>query len=358
LSERPRYAAAALYAYCVEALRQAGASAADAAVCAESLVAADLRGVHSHGTLRTGIYIDRLRAGSIDPGARLVPVHDLGAVVVADAQHGLGVAMAVRAMDLAVERARAHGVGVVGVRNGNHCGMLAHLVLRASRAGLIALAMSNADAQVAPWGARAKFMGTDPFAAALPSDTDCPLVLDFATSVVAHAKIKGAADRGETIPPDWAVDRDGRPTTDPHQALAGALLAFGGAKGSGLAILIEVLAGLLPGGRVGPEIVPLYQRLHEPQGAGHLFLVLRVDAFGPPQPFVRRVDETMDRIRALPAAAGVSRPMLPGEPERERERAYGRDGIPLPADAVAELHRTAALLGIAAPSPMRGSAKP
>jgi ureidoglycolate dehydrogenase (NAD+) len=344
-----RYHAAELRAFCALALERAGARADDAAACADGLTAADLRGVHSHGALRIGIYVDRLRAGSIHPRAELQIVRDRGAVVVADAQAGLGIAIATRAMDLAIARARMHGIAAVSVRNSNHCGMLAYFAMRALREGAIGVAVSNADSQVAPWGTRAKFLGTNPLAVAVPARDEPPIVLDMATSVVAHARVKGAADRGEAIPPDWALDGAGRPTTDPGAALAGALLAFGGFKGSGISLLIDLLAGILPGGRSGPEIVPLYQRLDEPQGVGHLFAALQVEAFDALDAFTARVDETVRRIRALPPASGAERTYLPGELEHRRAREYAERGIPLPSDAVAEIVRTAALLGLAPP---------
>lgn len=347
-----RYAAADLRGFCAQALERAGARPADAAVTADGLVAADLRGVHSHGVLRVGIYADRLRAGSINPRAELEIVRDGGAAVAADAQAGLGIAMAVRAMDLAIARAQAHGIAAVGVRNGNHCGMLAYLAMRTLPVGAVGVAASNGDAQVAPWGARAKFLGTNPLAVAVPARDELPVVLDMATSVVAHGRIKAASDRGEPIPPDWAVDGEGRPTTDPSQALAGALLAFGGPKGSGISILIDLLAGLLPGGRSGPEIVPLYERLDQPQGVGHLFVALHVEAFEPLEAFGARVDETVRRIRALPPASGASRPFLPGELEHLRAEEYRDRGIPLPPDAVAEVARAASALGLTPPRPL------
>jgi ureidoglycolate dehydrogenase (NAD+) len=229
--------------------------------------------------------------------------------------------------------------------------MLAFFALRALPAGAIGIAISNGDSQVAPWGTRAKFLGTNPMAVAVPAGDEPPIVLDMATSVVAHARIKGAADRGETIPAEWAVDSAGRPTTDPAQALAGALLPFGGFKGSGISLLIDLLAGVLPGGRSGPEIVPLYQRLDEPQGVGHLFAAMRVEAFGSLAAFRARVDETVRRIRALPPAAGAERVFLPGEPEHLRAADYAVRGVPLPSDAVAELARTASILGLAPPRP-------
>jgi len=346
-----RYAAADLRAFCARALERAGARSGDAAVIADGLIAADLRGVHSHGALRVGIYVDRLRAGSIHPGAELQIVRDSGALVVADAQAGPGIAMAMRAMDLAIARSQAHGIAAVSVRNANHCGMLAHFAMRALPAGAVGVAASNGDSLVAPWGARAKFLGTNPLAVAVPAKEEPPVVLDMATSVVAHGRIKGAADRGETIPPDWAVDAAGLATTDPVQALAGALLPFGGFKGSGISILIDLLAGLLPGGRSGPEIVPLYQRLDQPQGIGQLFVALHVAAFDTLEAYTRRVDETVRRIRALPPAAGSTRVILPGELEHLRAQDYQAHGIPLPSDAVAELARTAALLGLAPPQP-------
>jgi ureidoglycolate dehydrogenase (NAD+) len=344
-----RLAAPELRAFCARALERAGMRSEDAAVTAESLVAADLRGVHSHGALRVGIYVDRLRAGSIDAQAELRTVRDMGGVVAADAQGGPGIAMAARAMDLAIARAATHGIAAVSLRNANHCGMLAFFAMRALGAGCVGVAASNGDSQVAPHGARAKFLGTNPLAVAVPAAQEAPVVLDMATSVVAHGKVKGAADRGEAIPEGWAVDTEGRPTTDPVQALAGALLPFGGFKGSGVSLLVDLIAGALAGARSGPEIVPLYQRLGEPQGIGQFFLALHIAAFGSLEAFARRVDETVRRLRALPRAAGVARIYAPGEPEFLRAADYARDGIPLPADALNEIARVAGLLGIESP---------
>jgi LDH2 family malate/lactate/ureidoglycolate dehydrogenase len=350
MSDAPRYGVQDLRELCARALEAAGARGSDAATVADGLVAADLRGIHTHGVLRVGIYVDRLRAGSINPRAQLQIVRDSGATVVADAQAGLGIAMAVQAMDLAIARAQAHGIAVVGVRNSNHCGMLAHYAMRALAHGCIGIAMSNADSQVAPFGARAKFLGTNPLAVAVPAGAEAPVVLDMATSVVAHGKVKAAADRNEPIPPGWAVDSTGASTTDAIAALAGALLPFGGAKGSGISLLVDVLAGLLPGGRSGPQIVPLYKRLAEPQGVGHLFAAFRVDAFEALETFTQRVDETIRRIRSLPRAAGVERIYLPGEHEHLNAIEYGARGIPLPSDAIGEMDRIGKLLGVGVPA--------
>lgn len=346
---------AALRSFCVRALQRTGVADAPARLCAEALVCADQRGVHSHGTLRLGVYIDRLRAGSIDAAAQPQTVIDRGAVAVLDARAGLGIPAAAVAADLACARALAHGIAAVGVRNSHHCGMLAWYGLRAVERGLILIGASNADAQVAPWGARVKYLGTNPLSIAFPAG-ERPFVLDFATSVLPHAKIKAAAERGEPIPPDCAVDRDGRATTDAQAALEGALLPFGGAKGSGLSVAIEVLAGLLPGGLVGPEIVPLYLRLGDAQGVGHFFLALDPAAFGDASEFRRRCARFFDAIRALPPRADALCVVLPGDLEAERSARAERDGVALPSDARRELARVAHTVGLEAPfAPSRPS---
>jgi len=347
-----RYAATDLHAFVVRALTASGAGQEDALLVADGLVAADLRGVHSHGVVRTAIYVRRLQQGSIHPSAVLTVVRDAGPVVVVDAQGGFGIAMATRAMDLAIARARQHGVGFAGVRNSNHCGMLAHLAMRASAQGMIGLAMSNADAQVAPWGARVKYLGTNPMAIAVPAGAEPPVVLDMATSVVPHQRIKMAAARGETIPEGWGIDRDGRPATDPHRVLdGGAILPFGGPKGSGLSLIIDILAGLLTGAASGPEIVPLYEHLDRVQGVGHLLAALPVASFGPPEQFAQRVARLVREVRALPPQEGSERVYLPGEIEHLRALEYAERGIPLPAEVETELESLADALGILPPPP-------
>lgn len=344
-----RYAPDALRAFVVQALQAAGAREEDAHLVADGLVAADLRGVHTHGVLRAGVYVARLRQGSINASAALEVVRDHGAVLLVDAGAGLGIAMATRAMDMAIARAREHGVGVVGVRNSSHCGMLAHLAMRAAAQGMVGIVLSNADAQVAPWGARTRFLGTNPLAIAVPARSEPPVVLDMATSAVPHSRVQAAAARGEPIPLGWAIDRAGRPTEDPAEALLGALLPFGGAKGSGLSLIIDLLAGPLTGALPGPEITPLYERLGTPQGLGHLLAALSVEAFSPLGEFGTRVDALIRQVRGLAPAEGFQRVCVPGEIEHERMLEYEQHGIPLPPEVRAEMERLAADLGIAVP---------
>lgn len=346
-----RYAPEVLHAFIVAALERAGARTDDARLTADGLVAADLRGVHTHGVLRTAIYVARLQRGSFNPRASLEVVSMRGPVTLVDAGAGLGIAMASRAMDMAVGLAQTHGVGVVGVRNSSHCGMLAALVVRAVAQGMIGIAISNADAQVAPWGARARFLGTNPMAVAVPAGQESPIVLDMATSVVPHSRIQAAAGRGEPIPQGWALDAHGRATTDPNDALRGALLPFGGPKGSGVSLMIDVLAGLLVGALSGPDITPLYEDLDRSQGLGHLLIALSVEAFGSRVAFAERVDTLIRRVRALPPAEGHHRVYLPGEIEHERMVEYRDLGIPLPPEVRAAVERLAGDLGLSVPRP-------
>ena len=351
MGESARYPAGGLHTFAVRVLERAGARPEDARLVADGLVAADLRGVHTHGVLRLGIYVTRLEHGSFRSDATMAVVQDRGPVVLVDAGHGLGIAMAMRAMDLAIERARRHGVGVVGVRRSSHCGMLAHLAMRAVIDRMIGVALSNADAQVAPWGARSRLLGTNPLAVAVPAGAEPPLVLDMATSVVPHSRIQAAAAKGERIPVGWALDAEGRPTESPQDALRGALLTFGGAKGSGLSLMIDVLAGLLTGALPGSEITPLYERLDAHQGLGHVLAALSVDAFGPAEAFAARVDDLIRQVRALPPSEGSLRPFVPGEIEHLRAEEYARHGIPLPPQVRDEIERLAGALDVAPPAP-------
>jgi ureidoglycolate dehydrogenase (NAD+) len=194
---------------------------------------------------------------------------------------------------------------------------------------MIGLAASNADSFVAPWGAGRRYLGTNPLAVGVPAGEEPPLALDMATSVVAHGKVFLAKERGEAIPLGWALDAEGRPTTDPTAALDGALLPFGEAKGSAISLIIDLLCGPLAGALTGPFIAPLFTGLDRPQGLGHAFAAVDIAAFAGVAEFKRQVDESIRAVRALPPALGIERVYLPGEPEWLREQEGRRTGIVL-----------------------------
>ncbi|GAB3466332.1 Ldh family oxidoreductase [Streptomonospora sediminis] len=322
-------------------------SESDAAAIADHLVEADLRGVDSHGVSRTAIYVHRLRLGLVAtrPESRILTETPASALL--DAGNGPGIVAADRAMRTASAKAAETGVGMVSVRNSNHCGMLAHYTGQAAREGLVALATTSAPAAMAPWGAKAPYFGTNPISYAVPTPGGRPdIVFDMATSHVAKGKIILAGKNGQQIPLGWAQDAQGRPTTDPATALEGTVLPLGGAKGSGLALLVEVLSALLSGANHGPHIPPLYDNDETPQGLGHFFLAMSPKVFLPEAEFTDRVGRLAAEMAALPAAEGFERVYLPGEPESERAAHRRANGIPLSAQVRAELRATAGELGV------------
>ncbi|MFC3518668.1 Ldh family oxidoreductase [Streptomonospora nanhaiensis] len=329
----------------------AGLTGPDADTVADHLVQADLRGVDSHGVSRTAIYVERLGQGLIAarPKPRTLTQTPVSALV--DAGNGHGIVAAEQAMRTAVAKAEESGVGMVAVRNSNHCGMLAHYTATAARAGLIGFATTSAPAAMAPWGAKEPFFGTNPLSYAVPTPPGrADIVFDMATSHVAKGKIILAHKNGQDIPLGWALDAEGRPTTDSGAALAGTVLPLGGPKGSGLALLVDVLSGLLSGAHYGPHIPQLYNNPDRPQGLGHFFLALAPGVFAPPEEFTARVAALADELAALPAAEGHRRVYLPGEPEAERAEHRRAHGIPLSPEVRAELRATAGALGLPADS--------
>lgn len=306
---------------CARILERVGYPNEQARRIAESLVLAELRGIHSHGLIRLPIYVERTRRGLIDPGAVPAPVPETAAIAALDARDGHGIPAGVRAMDLCVEKASACGVGVVTVRRSNHFGIAWYFARRAVVQDMIGLAASNADSFVAPWGAGRRYLGTNPLAVGVPAGEEPALAIDMATSVVAHGKIFVARARRERIPFGWALDAEGRPTTDPAAALEGALLPFGEAKGSGISLLIDLICGPLAGALTGPFIAPLYTGLDRAQGLGHVFAAVDIAAFADVAEFKRRVDDSTRAVRAFPPVGGADRVYLPGEPEWLREDA-------------------------------------
>lgn len=314
----------------------------------DHLVLANLRGVDSHGVSRVGVYAERLEAGLV---ARETPAEVLRETPVSallDGGNGSGIVVAARAMEIAMRKAGESGVGAVSVRRSNHCGMLAYYTRRAAARGLISLATTSAPANMAPWGGAERFFGTNPFSYGVPAGEEDDIVFDMASSHVARGKIILAGKNGQSIPLGWALDPNGRETTDPEAALKGLVLPLGGPKGSGIAFLVEVLSSILSGANFGPHIPPLYENLDEEQDIGHFFLALRPDLFQPRHEFLGRIDRLIRHVRAVRPAPGVEEVLLPGEPELRKEKERLEYGIPLSREVIEELDALAARYGIAA----------
>ena len=324
-----------------------GVPEADAAIVASCLVSADLRGVDTHGLTRLPGYLDRVRRGLINASPALKPKRVTPVAAALDGQNGFGFVTGTRAMQEAIAIAREFGIGIVSVRRSTHFGMAASYVLQALDAGLIALVFSNASPAMPPWGARVPLLGTNPFAAGAPAGRHPSFLLDMSPAVAARGKIRRAERRGESIPLGYALDAAGRPTTDPKAALAGVVLPIGGYKGSGLAMLIDILGGVISGANFGGDVGDQYKTYDRPQDVGHFFLAMKPDLFVPEDEYRARMDTLIERVHAAPIAEGSDDVLIPGDPERHHEEERHRTGIPYSAGEVAALRDEALKAGVA-----------
>jgi LDH2 family malate/lactate/ureidoglycolate dehydrogenase len=328
-----RFAAGRLTEFTAAALADLGVPSADASVVAESLVESELDGMATHGLLRLPFLLRRLQAGFITPRPSFRVLAERPATVLLDGGNALGPVAGLRAVELALERARAAGAGVAAVRHSNHLGALSYYLRRLTGAGAIGLAFSNTPPAMAPPGGRTAYLGTNPIAAGFPTSAE-PVLVDLATSQVARGRILQAARAGEAIPPGWAVDGAGRPTTDPGAAISGSLVPLGGDKGFALALMVEVLSGVLSGSAVGPEVGGTYIASERESNVGHCFLAIDPEAFA--GGFRERMDRVVADLRALGGRA-------PGDRRhRERERRLV-EGIELSDELVADLRQLTGL---------------
>ncbi len=346
----------ALKDFCFRVFCQVGVCEEDARLTADLSVAADLRGVASHGVAHLRRYAEGLRAGTIvaRPQERVVTETPVTAVI--DAGAGLGHPVSYRAMQRAIDKARQVGVGFVSVRNSNHHGILANYAMMALPHDCVGMAMTNASSKVMPTFGRKPTLGTNPIAIAAPAGTQRPFVLDMATSAVALGKIEIADQLSKSIPEGWAMYKDGAPATDSHRAmdefkrnLGAGLLSLGGAgelhgghKGYGLAIAVEIFAALLSGAAPSPLTYP-----KTPEGKpghaniGHFFGAWRVDCFRPMAEFKKAMDEYQQSLKDVPKAPGQDRIYIHGEKEFEAEERNRREGVPINRTVAADLRKLA-----------------
>jgi LDH2 family malate/lactate/ureidoglycolate dehydrogenase len=315
-----------------------GIPAADGSIVAEHLVEADLRGVHSHGVIRVPTYVRACRDGTINPSPDIKVIVDNGGQVVVDGDNAIGMLAAHRANELAIERGKQHGMAGVALRRSNHCGTMAYYATRAIRHGLIGWATTNAGINMPPTGGVKKLVGNNPFAMAVPTNRAWPMVLDMATSVVAGGKLDVARSKGEQIPLGWARDAEGKPTTDPVAARAGSLEPLGGPKGYGMALMLDVLAGVISGGRFGAGLGA--------PGSGQFFMAIDVERYMPLDEFKARMDELIDQLHDCPRAPGVERIYVAGEIEHQLQARRLQEGVPIEENVLGELEQVERELGV------------
>jgi LDH2 family malate/lactate/ureidoglycolate dehydrogenase len=323
-----------------------GMSPEDAHLLADSLVSADLRGIHSHGTLRVPDYVKKLTKDGVDPKAGPEVVSKHGGAIVIDGNNAMGQIAARLAMDEAIAAAKMTSIAFAGVRGSNHCGAMDYWAMRALPHGMIGICGTNALPTMAPWRGKDKMVGINPLAIAVPGGLEPPMVLDVAFGATAHGKIRVYAQKGEPIPEGWSFDADGDPTTDAEKALAGLIQPIGGHKGVGLGIMTGILSSLLSGAAYGLESGNMVDGA-KPGVDGHFFIAISVEAFVSLDEFKLRADGIARSIRQSQPARPGALLYPPGLLEHRFASAYASGGIPLNAATIAGIAEAAKAFGIA-----------
>ncbi len=357
-----------LEAFVADVLRVHRLPAADAAITARVLVSADLRGVASHGVARLGRYIKGLQEGYIVPGVAFDIREPAPAVGVIDAKNGVGQVVSELAMDMAIAKAKANGVGVVTVGNSNHYGIAGYYVQKAIEAGMVGMSLTNAAPLVVPTNGADAMLGTNPIAVGAPGENGLDFLLDMATSVVPRGKLEVYDRNRRQMPSGWAVDEKGYDTRNPGHVLAnllsragGGILPLGGRgeefsgyKGYGLALLVDVLSGVLSGAAYGPDVdnvrgAPGSSPSNAPR-VGHFFLALDIVRFMPVEEFRHRLADLFRMLKDSKKALDKSVIYVHGEKEQVRARLHEQSGIPLAENVLATLREIAAEAGVAPPT--------
>ncbi len=319
---------------------KAGLSPVDAHLCADSLVQADLCGHQSHGVLRLAWYVARLQSGVCDAKAQPALALDGGAIAVIDGHDAMGQVVAAQGAREAIQRAKTHGIAAVAMRHSNHFGTAFYYTQMVARAGCIGFLSTNASPAMAPWGGREKVLGNNPFSWACPAGRYAPMVLDMANTGVARGKIYLAKQRGEDIPLGWAMTAGGAPTTDPAEAIAGLILPMGEHKGYAIAMMMDMLSGVLTGSGFSTDVSGPYQAQRRSL-AGHFMIAINIETMQPLEQFHARIEELIARMKQVPLAEGFDEIFYPGEIEARHEVLARQNGLILPDDTMRDLAKLA-----------------
>jgi ureidoglycolate dehydrogenase (NAD+) len=334
-----------LTTYCTEAMRKAGLSPDHARLVAEVLVATDTWGTFSHGTGALANYVNTIRSGGIDPQAKPTIAEQGQSWAVIDGHCAMGMLGSSMAMDLAIEKARQNTISWVGLRNSSHFGAAGYYANMAARHDMVGIAMSNTDPNMVVPGARGHVIGNNPIAYAVPAGKEDPIFLDIALSAVAAGKIFAMKALGKSIPENWLTDKDGLPICEVGDwPNSGSMMPMAGHKGYGIAILIEVLAGLLSGAEVLRDVKSWIFNPTEPSGLGQCFIAINIGSILPVQAFKASMDKMIQNLRQSPKSKGSNRVYVPGEIEWEKRADASKNGLALPESVIANLRKAGKML--------------
>lgn len=340
-----RIKAEVLAEFCSGVYLTLGLPRSDAGLLADSLVQADLWGHQSHGVMRTFWYAARMHSGATKTVTKPEVIVNGGAIAVMDGNDGVGQVITDFAMREAITRSKQHGIGAVAVRNSGHFGTAMYFTRIAAREGCIGFLSTNASPAMAPWGGRSKLIGSNPWSISAPAGSYPPMMLDLANTAVARGKLYLARQRGEPIPLGWAIDSDGKPTTDAVAGITGNILPMANYKGYAIATMINVLSGVLSGSQFGGEVVGPYVADRR-SGAGHLAIALNIESFRPLPNFNADMERLIESIKGSPLAIGTEEIYYPGEPEALAEKRHRDQGISIPENTLSELDSAAHELGL------------
>jgi len=343
-----RVTARKLEDFTARAFQAVGISAPDSKSIAQLMVRADVQGSEGHGVFRLPQYIRRIKGGAVNIRPIIRVVREAAGMALVDGDNGMGHLVMRFATEKAIEKAQAAGVAWVGVKWSNHAGPASLYASMPAERDMIGLYLAVGNANHLPaWGGLDMLLSTNPIAVAVPAAEEPAIVLDMATTVAAYGKVKTKAQRGETMPEGWMMDRQGRPLTDPRRANEGFLLPIGGYKGYGLALIFGLLAGTLNGAAMGKDVVDFNADDTTPTNTGHAIIAINVAAFLPVAKFKRNVDVLVRDLRGSQRLPGVDRIRLPGEGSHAARADRLQNGIPLPAPLAASLRQLAVELKIA-----------
>ena len=341
------YAVAFLKVKTAEIAEKAGVPPADAARIADVLVTADARGISSHGVVRLARYLDCIRAGGIKAATELEILRESPNSLMASAVGGLGIPAAVKTMERLLAKAETQAISIATVSHSDHYGAAGYYAMMAADRGLVGFSASNTCPLVAPTGGRAATIGNNPFAYAAPGARHRAVLFDVCMSKVAAGKLVIAAEAGQKIPEGLILTKDGRPTTDPGEIWHDAvMLPFGEHKGYGLAVMVEMMTGVLGMAGMMAGVHSWNTLPGRDADTGHSFVVVNPEFFGGADAFRARIDAMIDELKACPPCDGVAEVLYPGELEWRRERKALEEGVNLPSASVAELKRAAQMSGV------------
>jgi L-2-hydroxycarboxylate dehydrogenase (NAD+) len=336
-----------LAAFVARVLVAVGLPQHDALRVGELMAEADGRGADGHGVFRLPQYVKRIQAGGINTRPSIHVIEEKAASALVDGDNAMGHLVMSRAAEIAIEKARTSGIAWVGARNSNHAGpamLYARMPLAADMIGIY-IAVGSAN-HLPPWGGTEMLLSTNPIAIAVPGETHGAIVLDMATTNAAYGKVKIKAQRGETMPEGWMIDRQGYSLTDPKRAGEGFLLPIGGPKGYGLALMFGLLAGTLNGAAFGRDVVDFNADFQSLTNTGHAILAIDISAFADVAAFKQKVDAVWDLMKSSPLLPGVDEIRLPGERSAHVYQERVGKGIPIPAELGRSLKELAGRVGV------------